>query len=62
MLGRYEVWLARIIDFDSDYWKVGLKSNSVLESELKLELEFLIFFFGGGGAGGGNSGQELWVN
>ncbi len=62
VLGRYEVWLARIIDFDSDYWKVGLKSNSVLESELKLELEFLIFFFGGGGAGGGNSGQELWVN
>ncbi len=52
MLGRYEVWLARIVDFNSDYLKVGLKSNSVLESELKLELEFLIFFFVVGGPRG----------
>ncbi len=37
VLGRHPVWLVRIVDLDSDYLKVGLKSNSVLESELKLE-------------------------
>jgi hypothetical protein len=31
------VWLVRIVDLDSDHLKVGLKSNSVLESESKLE-------------------------
>ncbi len=36
MLGRHPVWLVRIVDLDSDYLKLGLKSNSVLESELKL--------------------------
>jgi len=51
----------RIVNLD--YLKVALKSNSVLESELKLELEFSNFGGGGGGGGGGgNCGQDFWVN
>jgi hypothetical protein len=56
VFGCYSIWLVRIVNLD--YLKVGLKSNSVLKSELKLELEFSNF----GGGGGGELLSRFWVN